>query len=156
MTIPTLDTSTFVTKTFSNSAVPFYVLAWKLSKHRPNVFASCCRQIGPTGDVKLGRTGPETFTVNAAAIKLLGKVSAQALEVNGKSIEQLIREILKEMLEKKWDQSFLQCDASGLNLSNWQLGIKQIIFIGYILLLVLYPARLFILRKKNIYYSSIR
>ena len=58
-------------------------------------------QFGPDADVKLFRSGPDAAAIQTATLDVFGKVRAEGFEVNGVSLEQFIRKILKEMLEKE-------------------------------------------------------
>ena len=62
-------------------------------------------QLGPDGDVKLSRPAPQTLALKAATVDIIGKLKAQDLELDGKSIEDFIderiRKLLKEMFPGK-------------------------------------------------------
>merc|ERR1712187_869714 len=58
---------------------------------------------GPDADVKLYRSGPGTVSIDAVMLNVLGELRSQGLKVDGMSIDQLIRKILQEIMEKDQD-----------------------------------------------------
>ena len=63
------------------------------------LITSCC-QFGPDADVKLYRSAPGTVSIDAVMLNVLGELRSQGLKVDGMSIDQLIRKILQEIMEK--------------------------------------------------------
>lgn len=59
-----------------------------------------CAQLGD--DVKLFRDGAKALAVEGS-VGILGELNAKAIKVNGVPLEDIIRKILKEALEKKQD-----------------------------------------------------
>ena len=59
-----------------------------------------CDQLG--GDVKLFRSGANALAVEGS-VGVLGELNAKTIKVDGVSLDNIIRKILKEALEKKQD-----------------------------------------------------
>ena len=94
-----------VKNSLSMHEIYFVIMVHHVSTPHGEWHVLCCFQFGPDADVKLFRSGPEAAAIQAATLDVYGKVRAEGFEVNGVSLEQLIRKILKEMLEKefKWN-----------------------------------------------------
>ena len=59
-----------------------------------------CNQLG--GDIKLFRSGANALAVEGS-VGVLGELDAKAIEVDDVSLDDIIRKILKEALEKEQD-----------------------------------------------------